>query len=77
MCNPFSKSFNACRCLDGDAKPAMCYIYEVMDIAKEQIWKIFNNVQKRYGLILRIIENRWVLQLHKPLQVVAYYLNPK
>ena len=77
MCNSFSKSFNACRCLDGDAKPAMCYIYEAMDGAKEQIWKHFNNVQKRYGPILRIIEIRWVLQLYRPLQVVAYYLNPK
>ena len=49
------------RLVDGDAKPAMGYIYEAMDRAKEQIRKIFNDVQRRYGSILRIIETRWEL----------------
>ena len=47
--------------VDGDAKPTIGYIYEDMDRVKEQIWKIFNDVQRRYGSILRIIETRWEL----------------
>ena len=46
------------RLVDGDAKPAMDYIYEAMDRAEEQIWKKFNDVQRRYRPILRIIETR-------------------
>ena len=63
------------RLVDGDIKPAMGYIYEAMDRAKEQIWKNFNDVQRRYRPILRIIKTRWKLQLHRPLHVVAYFLN--
>ena len=47
--------------VDGDAKSTMGYIYEDMYRAKEQIRKIFNDVQRRYGSILRIIETRWEL----------------
>ncbi|XP_030959124.1 uncharacterized protein LOC115981079 [Quercus lobata] len=65
------------RLVDGDAKPAMGYIYEAMDRAKEQIRKNFNDMQRRYRPILRIIETRWELQLHRPLHVAAYFLNPK
>ena len=65
------------RLVDGDAKPAIGYIYEAMDRAKEQIRKNFNDVQRRYKLILRIIETRWELQLHRPLHAAAYFLNPK
>ena len=65
------------RLVDGDAKPAMGYIYEAMERAKEQIQKNFNDVQRRYKPILRIIKTRWELQLHRPLHAVAYFLNPK
>ena len=65
------------RLVDGDAKLAMSYIYEAMDRVKEQIRKNFNDVQRRYRPILRIIETRWELQLHRPLHAVAYSLNPK
>ncbi|KAL0006249.1 hypothetical protein SO802_013810 [Lithocarpus litseifolius] len=70
-------SVKVLRLIDGDVKPAMGYIYEVMDKAKEQIWKNFNDVQRRYRPILRIIETRWELQLHRPLHAAAYFLNPK
>ncbi|KAF7821914.1 hypothetical protein G2W53_027369 [Senna tora] len=54
------------RLVDGDSKPAMGYIYEAMDRAKEQIAKNFNHVDKR-----------WDYQLHRPLHAAAYFLNPK
>jgi len=36
------------RLVDSDQKPAMGFIYEAMDQAKEKIQKAFNAVKKRY-----------------------------
>ncbi|XP_061357381.1 uncharacterized protein LOC133301719 [Gastrolobium bilobum] len=68
---------NILRLVDGDSKPAMGYIYEAMDRAKEQIAKKFNRVESRYKDIWEIIDKRWDLQLHRPLHAAGYYLNPK
>ena len=65
------------RLVDGDTKPAMGYIYEAMDRAKEQIQKNFNNVRSRYEQIWKIIDTRWDMQLHRPLHAAVYYLNPR
>ncbi|KAJ0102874.1 hypothetical protein Patl1_05182 [Pistacia atlantica] len=65
------------RLVDGDAKPAIGYIYEAMRRAKNQIAKNFNNVEHRYREIWKIIDTRWDFQLHRPLHAVAYYLNLK
>ncbi|KAJ0089587.1 hypothetical protein Patl1_14272 [Pistacia atlantica] len=65
------------RLVDGDAKPAIGYIYEAMRRAKNQIAKNFNNVEHRYREIWKIIDTRWDFQLHRPLHAAAYYLNPK
>jgi len=35
------------RLVDSDAKPAMRFIYEEMDCAKEKIKSNFNNIKKR------------------------------
>ena len=64
------------RLMDGDAKPAMGYIYEAMDKAKEQIAKSLGT-KKRYKPIWDIIDERWNLQLHRPLHAAAYFLNPR
>ncbi|XP_031265283.1 uncharacterized protein LOC116123674 [Pistacia vera] len=65
------------RLVDGDAKPAIGYIYEAMRRAKNQIAKNFNNVEHRYRELWKIIDTRWDFQLHRPLHAAAYYLNPK
>ena len=39
------------------------------------IYFIFGCVYS-YEPILKIIDERWALQLHRPLHVVAYHLNP-
>ncbi|KAL6340001.1 hypothetical protein AAG906_038836 [Vitis piasezkii] len=51
------------RDVDSKEKPAMSYIYELMDSAKEKI--AFNC----WGV--------WTPQLHRPLHAVGYYLNPQ
>ncbi|XP_061351356.1 uncharacterized protein LOC133296400 [Gastrolobium bilobum] len=65
------------RLVDSDSKPAMGYIYEAMDRAKEEIAKSFNHEEKRYKDVREIIDKRWDLQLHRPLHAAAYFLNPK
>ncbi|XP_028803194.1 uncharacterized protein LOC114758322 [Neltuma alba] len=65
------------RLVDGDSKPAMPYIYEATDRAKEEIANNFEKKESRYKKIWKIIDTRWNLQLHRPLHAAAYFLNPK
>jgi hypothetical protein len=65
------------RLVDGDDKPAMGYIYEAMDKAKEQIARNFKNIKKRYEDVWSILDLRWDRQLHGPLHAAGYFLNPK
>ncbi|XP_052187694.1 uncharacterized protein LOC127798276 [Diospyros lotus] len=65
------------RLVDGEKKPAMGYIYEAMDRAKEAIANSFNGDEKKYAPIFQIIDNRWDVQLHRPLHAAGWYLNPE
>ncbi|XP_059078163.1 uncharacterized protein LOC131876717 [Cryptomeria japonica] len=63
------------RVVDGE-KPAVGYIYEGMDRAKEAIRSIYAGVEDKYRPIWDIIDRRWHNQLHRPIHAAAYYLNP-
>ena len=63
--------------VDGEKRLAMGYIYEAMDWAKEAIEKSFNGREERYKEIFEIIDRRWDCQLHRPLHVAVYFLNPE
>ncbi|XP_028114909.1 uncharacterized protein LOC114312822 [Camellia sinensis] len=65
------------RLVDSDEHPAMGFIYEAMDRAKEEIQKNFNNIIRCYDPIWAIIDRRWETQLHHPLHAAAYFLNPQ
>ena len=65
------------RLVDGEKKPAMGYIYEAMDRAKEAIAKSFNNIEDKYKDVYAIIDKRWECQLHQPLHAAGNYLNPQ
>lgn len=65
------------RLVDNERKPAMGYIYESMDRAKEAIEKSFNHVQDKYRDIFEIIDRRWECQLHHPLHAAGHFLNPQ
>ncbi|KAF7826839.1 zf-BED domain-containing protein/DUF659 domain-containing protein/Dimer_Tnp_hAT domain-containing protein [Senna tora] len=67
---------NVLRLVDADDNPAMGFIYEEMDKAKETIQINFKNVRKSYEPVWKIIDERWEAQFHKPLHAAAYYLNP-
>ncbi|KAI8568380.1 hypothetical protein RHMOL_Rhmol02G0194100 [Rhododendron molle] len=65
------------RLVDGEEKPAMGYIYEAMDRAKETIINTFSGGdENKYKTVFEIIDTRWEVQLHQPLHAAGYYLNP-
>ena len=61
--------------MDGE-KPAMGYIYEGMDRAKEAIKTFYKGDSSKYLPIWEIIDSRWDRQLHSPLHAAGAYLNP-
>ena len=63
--------------VDSEERPAMGYIYELMDSAKEKIAFNCGGVERKYGPIWRKIDARWTPQLHRPLHAAGYYLNPQ
>ncbi|KAI3810701.1 hypothetical protein L1987_20323 [Smallanthus sonchifolius] len=64
------------RLVDGERKPAMGYIYEAMDRAKETIKISFNEREEHYSSAFKIIDKRWECQLHRQLHAAGHYLNP-
>ncbi|XP_030934976.1 uncharacterized protein LOC115960295 [Quercus lobata] len=64
------------RLVDGDEKPAMGYLYEAMDKAKEEIKRRLKNKVSLYGHYVRVIDTRWDKQLHSPLHAAGCFLNP-
>ena len=64
------------RMVDGD-KPTMGFIYEAMDQAKEATKEAYGGKRQKYIPLWRIIDERWNKQLHRPLHVAGYYLNPR
>ena len=64
------------RLVDGERKPAMGYIYEAMDRAKDTIKKSFSYNEQHYKKVEEIIDRRWSCQLSRPLHYAGYVLNP-
>lgn len=64
------------RMVDGD-KPTLGFIYEAMDQAKEAIKEAYGGKRQKYMPLWRIIDEKWNRQLHQPLHVAGYYLNPR
>ncbi|RVX19940.1 hypothetical protein CK203_004465 [Vitis vinifera] len=62
---------------DSEERPAMGYIYELMDSAKEKIAFNCGVMERKYGPIWRKIYARWTPQLHWSLHAAGYYLNPQ
>lgn len=65
------------RLVDSEKKPAMGYIYEAMEKAKEAIMKSFDENESKYKEVFEIIDNRWTCQLHRPLHAAGHFLNPE
>ncbi|KAJ6393850.1 hypothetical protein OIU77_023144 [Salix suchowensis] len=63
------------RIVDGDM-PAMGYVYEGIERAKAAIKAYYKGIEEKYMPIWEIVDRRWKLQLHSPLQAAAAFLNP-
>jgi len=65
--------------VDGD-KPAMGYLYEAMDRAKEAIRAYYEDKGdeglEKQQIIWRVIDERWNNTLHRPIHATSIYLNP-
>ena len=62
--------------VDGD-KPAMGYIYELMDLAKEAIKRRYVNEETKYMLLWDIIDACLDRKLRSTFNVGRYFLNPQ
>lgn len=67
----------ALRLVDGEKRPAMGYIYEAMDRAKEAIVTSFKGNESKYSEVFKKIDSRWECQLHRPLHAAGHFLNPE
>jgi len=63
------------RVIDGDM-PAMGYIYEGIERAKQAIKVLYKGCEEKYMPILEVINTRWNMQLHSHLHAAAAFLNP-
>ena len=67
------------RLVDGE-KPAMDYLYEAMDRAKESIRAYYDDKGdegfQRQHLLWEVSDEWWNNTLHRPIHAVGIYLNP-
>jgi len=67
------------RLVDGD-KPAMGYLYEAMDRAKEAVRSYYDDKGddgfQRQLLLWEVIDDRWNNTLHRPIHAAGLFLNP-
>jgi hypothetical protein len=64
------------RLVDSEDKPAMGYLYRAMYKAREEIEKRFKRNKVKVEPYLKILDNRWDVQLRKNLHAAGYWLNP-
>ncbi|XP_021975533.1 uncharacterized protein LOC110870662 [Helianthus annuus] len=65
------------RIVDNEKKPAMSYVYEVMERAKTAVVVALGEDNEDYSVVSGIINKRWNNQLRHPLHASCYYLNPE
>jgi hypothetical protein len=64
------------RLVDSEDKPAMGYLNRAMYKAREDIEKRFKRNKVKVEPYLKILDNRWDVQLRKNLHAAGYWLNP-
>ncbi|XP_061983055.1 uncharacterized protein LOC133702746 [Populus nigra] len=65
------------RIVDGDDRPLMRYLYDVIHHAKEEMMRRFQKRKARVKPFINIISNRWDEQFYRHLYVAAFWLNPR
>jgi len=66
------------RLVDGDEKPAMGYLCDAMEKAKEQIMRNFDGNPRLYKQVIDLIDTRWGpgKMMSSPLHSAGFLLNP-
>ncbi|KAJ7964422.1 HAT transposon superfamily [Quillaja saponaria] len=62
--------------VDCQQKPAMGYLYDAIDKAKDAIGARFKNKVTAYVPYTRVIDTKWDIQLFSPLHLAGCFLNP-
>ncbi|XP_052305043.1 uncharacterized protein LOC112325050 [Populus trichocarpa] len=62
---------------DGDDRPSMGYLYDVIHHAKEEMMRRFQKRKARVKPFIDIINNRWDGQLYRNLYAAAFWLNSR
>jgi len=78
VCNITEPLVKVLRLVDGD-KPAMGYLYEAMDRAKEAVHSYYDDKGDegfQRQLLWKVIDDRWNNTLHHPIHAVGVFLNP-
>ena len=79
MCTISEPLVRVLQLVDGE-KPAMGYLYEAMDRAKEVIRTYYadkgDKGLEKQQVIWRVIDQRWNNTLHRPIHAASIYLNP-
>jgi hypothetical protein len=65
------------RLVDGDDRPSMRYLYDVIHHTKEKMMGRFQKRKPRVKPFIDIINNRWDGQFYRNLFVAAFWLNPR
>ena len=65
------------RMVDGDDRPSMRYLYDVIHHAKEKMMRRFQKRKAKVKPFIDIINNRWDRQLYRNLYAAAFWLNPQ
>jgi hypothetical protein len=63
--------------VDGDDRPSMRYLYDVIHHAKEEMMRRFQKRKAKVKPFIDIINNRWDGQLYRNLYAAAFWLNPQ
>jgi hypothetical protein len=79
MCSVSEPIVKVLRLVDGE-KPAMAYLYEAMDRAKEAIRSYYADKGSagldRQMMLWDVIDSRWTGMLHRPIHAATLFLNP-
>eukprot|EP00258_Populus_trichocarpa_P037860 XP_024453879.1 uncharacterized protein LOC112326992 [Populus trichocarpa] len=65
------------RMVDGDDRPSIGYLYDVIHHAKEEMMRRFQKRKARVKPFIDIINNRWDGQFYRNLYAAAFWLNPR
>jgi hypothetical protein len=71
----FAPLFKVLCLVDGDVKPSMGFVYELLK-AKRHVKEALGNVENRFKDVVVVIEKKMTGRLDSPLHLTAYLLNP-